>query len=407
MAENLDRSRLPERGTAGPEGRNGPSMHLRAVLAIARKDALEILLDKSAQFGLALPIVLSLMYAVIVALVNQATRTPTRILVYNPGHSGVVQAAAGIFSNAVMSQAGSASQVADTFGPDGAEKNTPYAVGLSVPESFDDDLRAGNRPRLSLFVNGRGLSAATGRALQAAIENYGHRLADPRAPFEIGTVTINPRSAPFFEFDQRKYYTSISILLAMMVGTWLSATLLVQEKEKRTIRLLMVTPASLADVVTAKLLVALAYQLAVTAIVLAIHGGLSGQVGIVVMYVLLGACFSLSLGLLVGVLLETSGTAFAVVNAVGTLYMVAGAFGGPFVPLLGDSPLLVIARVVPTHHLASGVYSAQQNVGAFGSHVPGLLMLLGSSLLLGLLSLWALRRQSAAASRSHLTQIAH
>jgi ABC-2 type transport system permease protein len=380
-------------------------MNFRAVLAIVRKDALEVVLDKSNLFGLALPVVLSLMYASITALVNQAVQTPTRLLIYNPGGSAVAQAAAGVFSNAVVSPAGSAAEVAGEFGPDGAAKDTPYAVGLSIPERFDQDLRAGNQPQLALYINGSEVGAATGQVLQAAIENYGYRLSGPQAPFEVGRVTVNPRSETFYEFDHLRYFTSISILLSMMVGMSVLSTLFIEEKEKKTLRLLMVTPASLADIVAGKLLVSLGFQLAITAVVLAIYGGISGQVSIVLLYVLFGACFSLSLGLFFGVVLESTGTAMAVVNGVGTLYLVAGVFAGPFVPLLGDHPLLLIARIFPTHHLANGVYDAQQNVGTFGSHVPGLLMLLGTSLLFFLLSIWMLRRQPTGGKRSTLNQL--
>jgi ABC-2 type transport system permease protein len=380
-------------------------MNFRVVLAIARKDARDVLLDKSAQFGLVLPILLSLMYAIITTLVNQAIQAPTRLLVYDPGGSGVAQAAAGVFSNVEVRPAGSAAEVAQAFSPDSTQTGAGPMVGLIVPADFDAGLRAGNHPALSLYIDEREVSPMTAQLLQAAIENYGYRLAGPQPPFEVTRTAVHPQSYRVFEFDHRRYFTAISILLAMMAGTWLIASLLIEEKEKKTLRMLMVTPASLADVVVGKLLVALFYQLVLTAIVLAIHGGVSGQVYMIGLYVLLGAGFSLSIGLLLGALLETISAANAVVNTVSTFYMVAAVFSGPFGPLVGDAPFILLIRLFPTHHLANGVYSALRSVDSFGSHLPGLLMLLGSTFLFVLLAIWALRRQPSAGRGSALTQI--
>ena len=64
--------------------------------------------------------------------------------------------------------------------------------------------------------------------------------------------------------------------------------------------MLLFNPTSLVDILVDKLLVVLVFHLAIISVGLAILGGFSGAVPLVVLYVLLGACLSLSLGFLYG-----------------------------------------------------------------------------------------------------------
>ncbi|HEY7358210.1 MAG TPA: hypothetical protein VH590_17135, partial [Ktedonobacterales bacterium] len=105
-------------------------MHPRIIRAIARKDAVDLLLNKQVLFGLMTPILLSVLYLVIGLLVGSST---TEILVYDPGYqvgktASIEQVLTGAFSNAHLTQAASAQQVADAFGANGTRVKSSYAV---------------------------------------------------------------------------------------------------------------------------------------------------------------------------------------------------------------------------------------------------------------------------------------
>jgi ABC-type Na+ efflux pump permease subunit len=63
-------------------------MHPRAIWAIARKDALDLIRNRSTLGGLLFPLILSFVWLIISRAVGRST---TDILVYNPGDSNVVQ----------------------------------------------------------------------------------------------------------------------------------------------------------------------------------------------------------------------------------------------------------------------------------------------------------------------------
>jgi len=230
--------------------------------------------------------------------------------------------------------------------------------------------------------------------VQAAITNYSRALANPQPPVDLTTAVINPRSNRNAAMEMKQFYALLALLLSLAVGTTFVPQLLIEEKEKRTLRMLMVTPASFGDVLFGKLLVVLIYQLLLTGVVLAILGAFTGQITLVLLYALLGGCFSLALGLLFGAVFNTVSAATAVAGPIMLIYILAGIFVGPLGELLSSSPVARVARLLPTYYIAEGVSNASQNLGSFGSHLLDIGVILGSIIVMLIASVWILRRQS-------------
>jgi ABC-2 type transport system permease protein len=133
--------------------------------------------------------------------------------------------------------------------------------------------------------------------------------------------------------------------------------------------MLLVTPASLIDILVGKLMVVLVFQLAITCAVLAILGSFTGAVPLVPFYVILGACFSLSTGLLLGALFNTIQSANTVSGLVAFVFIISGIFVGQLGELLGNGPVLFIVKLIPTYYLAGGVINVAQNLGTPGSNL--------------------------------------
>jgi ABC-2 type transport system permease protein len=372
-------------------------MHPRIILAIVRKDAIDVLLNKSMLFVLLVPICLSLLYLFIRMLTLSGSHA-TGILVYNPGQSNVAQVVINAFSDSQVTQANAASEVTAAFGPDGSHKSSSYAVGLIIPANFESDLRAGNHPQLNLYINGDDVGTQAAALLQAAINNYTRVLANPQPPTNVATAVINPPSNTNTAVDVGKIYISISLLVSFLVGTSLTPGLLLEEKEKKTLRMLMVTPASFSDVIMGKLLVALSYQLVLTGVALAIQGGFSGQIPLVLLFVLLGSCFSVALGLLFGSIFQTSTVAGGVGGIAVFIYILPGIFVGPLEQLLGNSPIVQAMRILPTYYIASGVYNASQNQGTWENTLLDIGVTVGCTFVLLVISTWMLRRQASVAA---------
>jgi len=371
-------------------------MHIRSILAIARKDALDILLNKSTLTILLTPIFLAVLFVVIGALLGSHT---TNALVYNPGKSGVEQVVNSAFSDIKITYANSPGDVATTFGPDGTHRNTSYALGLDVPADFDASLRAGGHPRLHLYVDGSQVSNVQSQLLLHALTDYTRSLANPQPPANITVSTVNPPAPANNALQDIGQVYSVAVLLSsFLVGTSLVPGLLAEEKEKKTLRMLMVSPASFSDFVAAKLLVGLAYQLLLALVALGIESGYRGEVPLILLFTLLGSCFSVSLGLLLGSIFQTTTAAGAFSGMLSFIYILPIFFVGPFMQLLGNSPFTQVIRVSPTYYIADGAANAIQGQATFSGTLLDVSVVSGSIVLLFLVAVWSLRRQAAVVS---------
>lgn len=371
-------------------------MHLRSVLAIARKDAIDILVNKSTMSVLIMPIALSLFFLLVGKLIGGHT---TNILVYNPGQSRVVQVVSSAFEPVKITEANSPADVTAAFGPDGAHKDSPYDVGLIVPANFESALQTGAHPQVSLYTNGsNNIDQHESALLQAAIINYARQVATPQPPLQLTTAMINPPSTTNVGNLLGTYYGAVSLVISFIVGLTLVPGLLIEEKEKKTLRMLMVTPASFTDVIMGKLLIALGYQLVLSLLALAIQSAFTGQIPLILLYALLGSCFSLALGLVLGSIFSTASAAGAAGGLLFFTYIVPAVFAGPLATLLVNNPIVQVVKVLPPYYLADGTYQAMQGHASPGDAALDLGIIVASTLVLVLIAAWLLRRQSSVAA---------
>jgi ABC-2 type transport system permease protein len=368
--------------------------HLRSIWAIARKDALDLWRNKATLAGLLYPIAMAFLFLFIGKVVGGTT---LNFLVYNPGGSGVVTAVTAGFSNAKVTGAASAEEVANAFGPEGSKKTSAYAAGLVIPPDFDGELRGNGHPQIIVYINGAVLQGQSRALVKAAIQNYARNTAQPDIPADISITLINPPATANTGALIGKIYTPLILLLSLVIGTTFVPSLLIEEKERKTLRMLMVTPATFLDVLLGKMGVVLVYQFILTCIVVAIEGGFTGQIGLVLAYAFLGGCFSLSLGLLFGAAFDSQSTAATVGGIVAVIYILAGIFVGPLGDLLGGGGIVsIIVRILPTYYVADGVFNASQNISTFSGNLVDIGVILFSTVLLTALSAWILRRKSGA-----------
>ena len=364
-------------------------MHIRTIWAIVRKDTLDIWKNKPTLAGLIYPIIMALLYLLISRLVGT---NETKVLVYNPGSSPLAQVILNSVNNGVLVPASSAGQVEAAFGPNGAKVKSDYMVGLVLPADFESSLRSGSKPTVTLFINGKGMSISS-RLLETVITDYARTVASPQPPVNIVLSKINPPSTTDTVTALSQIYTPLVLLLSLTIGATFIPLLLLEEKEKKTLRMLLVSPASFRDILIGKLLVVLVFQLLITSVSLAILRGFSGNVLLVVVYVILGAVFSLSLGLFFGSVFTTTSSANAAIGFVTLIFILGGLFVGQLGELLGRGPILVIVRLLPTYYLADGLINAIQRTGTLLINLLDMGIVIGCVVILLAISVRALRRQ--------------
>ena len=370
-------------------------MHLRTLLAIARKDTLDMLFNKASLTVLLMPIFLAVLFVGIQALLGS---TPTKVLIYNPGRSGIEQLVKQSFSNVQMIYVNTPQDVASAFGPNNARKDSLYALGLVIPADFEQRLVANQHPQLQVYINGNQVSRQQSALLQGAIADYTRQIANPQPPATIDVATINPPAANADTQNLAQAYSLTVLLCSFFVGMSLVPGMLIEEKEKKTLRMLMVTPASFADVVGGKLLVGLVYQLILSIVVMAIKGGFSGQIPIVLLFTVLGTLFSISVGLLAGSIFQTSSAVGAFSGFATFIYILPVFVVGIFSQLIGNNPFTNVIKVLPTYYLADGIANALAGQAGWGNTLLDGGVVLGCIVVIFLVAVTLLRRQASVAA---------
>ncbi len=322
----------------------------------------------------------------------------TNLLIYNPGNSAIEQVVSNAFANAAITRANSPADVSAVFGADGTHKSSTYTVGLVVPPNFDADLRAGSHPRLSLFMNGDDVSTQQGQLLQQALTDYARAIASPQAPVSIAAATINPPKPSAFATSGKGFFVMFVLIYSLIAGTSVVPGLITEEKERKTVRMLMVSPASFADIVMGKLIVGLVYQLILLVAVLAIMQGFMGQIPLLLVFMVLCAGFSIALGLLGGSIFNTTSGSGAFAGFGSFIYVIPALFVGSLGQILQGNVIVQIMKVMPTYYMAEGLYTALLGQSTLNTILLDGGITLGSIALLFLASVWFLRRQATVMS---------
>lgn len=205
-------------------------MHPRAMLAMVRKDALDIWLDWSKFSTLLTPLFLAGIWLLISHLAGGSQPTPTTLLVYNPGQSPLPQFVSSSLSDAQITEAPSPAQVSAAFAANSAQV---YDVGLIIPADFEQQLRAGGQPQVTLYLNGATLDAQQRATLQGVVLYYARSVATPRPPLNLVTQAINTGPPPASPPNLGTIYSIIMLPLSLVVGLTLLPGLVIEEKVKK------------------------------------------------------------------------------------------------------------------------------------------------------------------------------
>ncbi len=373
-------------------------MHIRTILAIARKDAIDIRKNKQTFIGLLTPFVMGIVFVFIQVLFSG--RGVSQVYIYDPGHSNISQIASSVFDKPEIVYAHSAGDVTAAFGGDGTRKNTLYVMGLIVPAGFDESVRQGQHPQVIVYMDANRMSASQRLAVPGLLMDYANVVAHPVLPIAVKQATINPptESYTFDASTLNTVYPVVALMFSLYSALFLVPTLLIEEKEKKTIRTLMVSPASFTDIVVGKSLVALGYQLLLT---LALFGIIAleehvDNIALLIPFLLLGSCMYLALGLLFGCIFKTTTAATGIGSGIGSvLILLPAVLAGPFGQLvLGNNALGQMIKVLPTYYIADAFYIALLNQNQLGRVLLDAGVLCACIVALFALAVWALRRQA-------------
>jgi ABC-2 type transport system permease protein len=266
------------------------SENLRIIWAIAAKDIVDALKNR-----MTLSVILAVLFMIVfyrfLPLLESGTELP-RVLVYDAGESSLV---AALEESSRLRLHTYPSQERMEF------KGYVPELGLVIPADFDEALASDKGAALDGYVL-HWVSDSDASELKLLVEDeIAGLVGQPvRIRLEGNTVYTQKDSTGV------ALTASFSVIFAViMVGVSLIPHLMLEEKQTKTIDALLVSPAGSGHIVAGKALTGLFYGLTVTALVLAVNAALVTHWALAILTAICGILFVVSLGLLLGSLIET------------------------------------------------------------------------------------------------------
>jgi ABC-2 type transport system permease protein len=190
----------------------------------------------------------------------------------------------------------------------------------------------------------------------------------------------------------------IAILIGLIsAGMLLVPTLLVEEKEKKTLRMILASPASYGDVIAGKLLVGFFYTALLSIVLLAVGRLPMAALPQMSLFMVLGGI----LFLLVGLTLSAFSKTMTEVNSYGTL-----VFFLAMLPIMLNIPgmdalsgaLGGLMRLIPNFYIVDGMRRALEGTGTLENVLLNAGMTALFIVVLFALATWLLRRQQLSAA---------
>jgi ABC-2 type transport system permease protein len=258
-------------------------------------------------------------------------------------------------------------------------------IGLRLPPGFDALLAVGGKIEIPGYVCWSKRHQVS--ALQADLAGLLSQSLDKPVTLNLeGNIVYPPTNGGLF----LSLLTVNAVLMILMIGIFLVPNLLFEEKETKTMQALLVSPASISQVVAGKALAASFYILVTGLVIFAISWADVIHWGMAVLFVSAAGIFSVAVGLVLGSFFEKQQDIIGWVTAL--LLLLVGTL---LVRSLGVQLSTVLESILPwtpTVALAEICHAVFSETVSPAQIWTNLLAVLPVSLLLYALIIWRVRR---------------
>ncbi len=229
-------------------------------------------------------------------------------------------------------------------------------MGLVLPAGFDQALQEDAQVTLDVFTWGESLIKHRTQ-LGALLVREVIALSGDEVPVRVNTVLLGEgASVPWEE----RLFPMVVIMTIILGGTMVPATLIVDEKQKRTLKALTVTPVTIGEVLAAKGAAGVIISMVIGSVILTINQAWGGQPGLMLVLLFLSAVMAAVMGVIMGVLVNDITTLFTAIKSVGILL-----YAPAFLYLFPQVPDWVM-RIFPSYYMLGPIVEISLNNAGWG-----------------------------------------
>ena len=225
-------------------------------------------------------------------------------------------------------------------------ENNDLDGGLVLPAGFDGALQAGQMPNVQFFFGGQSL-ASNRVVLGVTMVDLIRQVAGSPAPIDVETITVGEGdTVPIVS----RLLPLIVLMAVLIAGALTPATSLVEEKEKRTLTALLVTPTRLSDVLIGKGALGFILAMATGVVTLALNGALGANPAALLLVLVLATLMAAEVGLILGSFAKDTKALYTIWKS-GAIVLVA-----PVVFFIWPNLPQWIAKLFPTYYFLSPLF---------------------------------------------------
>ncbi len=224
-----------------------------------------------------------------------------------------------------------------------------FRAGLALPDDFMETLTAGQKPEVRVY-----LRADVPEELAPALETLVKEVAFAGMGQPPGVELVQEVLGPDLVGQQvppRDRLRSLLVVFLLMFETMALASLITEETERRTVKALLVTPASVKDFFASKGLVGAGLAFLQAGLFMAVVGGFAREPLIILVALMLGAVLVTGIGFLIASLSKDMMSVMAW-GIVSLLILAMPGFGVMFPGTISGW-----VEVIPSYYLADTVHT--------------------------------------------------
>lgn len=255
-------------------------------------------------------------------------------------------------------------------------------AGLVLSASFDAAIAAGTQPDLQFYVSGESL-ASTRVILSVTTLDLIRGVEGSSPPVAVVVTPVGDED--YVPVSDRLLPTMV-IYAVMIAAMFLPAASLIDEREKRTLDALLITPVRMSDVLVGKGAFAVVLAVIMGFVTLALNGALAGQPGTMVSILFVGSFMLTLMGLALGLWAKDITSMYTAIKGGGILIFL------PVIFVLFPGLPQWIPKLVPTYYFLQPIYDVAIGGDTFTDIVPELLVASVICIVLIPMVAWVARR---------------
>ena len=255
-------------------------------------------------------------------------------------------------------------------------------MGIVLPAGFDGAVIQGEKTEIAAYIWGESL-AKDRTILTMTIADLVRELGGQEVPVEIESVTLGDEvNVPWSD----RLLPFIILIAVNISGTTLPAISIIDEKQKKTLEALIVTPTTIGDIFAAKGLLGIILSISMGILMLVLNQVFGTEPLLLILVLALGSIMAVEIGLILGALIKDISTLLAVVKFIGIFLMAP-----VFIYLFPQIPQW-IGRIFPTYYLVQPIVDISLWGGGWSEIAVNVYILIGLNLLLAGMVLFIIRR---------------